>query len=63
MHDELSRRAASCFLCRWILEDLKAHGELTDEAKERPNGEKPLFPKKAKEAHLKLEGIALESPA
>jgi len=63
MNAKLEERSASCFLCRWILEDLTAHGELTNEAKERPNGEKPLFPKKAKEAHLKLEGIALEDPA
>lgn len=50
-----------CFPCRWILEDLDAHGQLTDAEDQHSDGGKPMFPKKSKLAHLKLEKIDVPS--
>jgi len=51
----LEARAPFCFQCKWIWEDLKANGKLTD-------GEKSIdgsysFPVSGKKAHLRVEGI------
>ena len=56
----LALRAPGCFLCKYILEDLRRNGEFTDYPK-NANLEKPLFPAAAKVWHLKLEGIPLDS--
>lgn len=49
----------TCFLCKWIFEDLEKHGQLTDWPPNVNLAEK-LFPAKAKEAHLALEKIPLD---
>lgn len=43
----------SCFLCRWILEDIRLHGKLTDWPYDF--NDKSEFPKKSKQAHIALE--------
>lgn len=60
LKDALIDKAPTCFLCKWILEDLHLHGDLTDHPK-NANLEKPLFPVDAKLWHLKLERISLDS--
>jgi hypothetical protein len=57
----LASRSDACFLCKWILKDLDMNGKLTDWPPNANLVEKPLFPAKAKEAHLKLERISLDS--
>lgn len=45
-----------CFLCKWILLDLEAHGgKLKGWSLDSLN--KPSFPRDGEIAHLKLEGI------
>lgn len=53
----LNAAGEGCFLCRWVLEDLDAHGKLTDGNDQHSEAGKGMFPKKAKLAHLKLEKI------
>jgi len=57
--EALRQRIEGCFLCRWILEDLEAHGRITNAKDLRPDGEKALFPAKAKRVHLELEGLSI----
>lgn len=54
--------AHTCPLCRFIVEDLRAHGRLTeDHPKQGPMMMNPLFPIHAKIAHLALERFAIIS--
>lgn len=57
----LTGKAPTCFLCKWILEDLEKNGCLTDYPPNENLMEKPLFPAAAKVAHLKLEKITLDN--
>lgn len=54
-------RAAACFLCKWIAEDLEKNGKLTDWPPNENLTEKSIFAPKAKEIHLALERIPLDS--
>jgi len=51
----LPARITKCFLCKWILQDLVQHGNLTGHPKTEFAG--VIFPEKAKLRHLQLEGI------
>ena len=44
-----------CFMCKWILLDLEAHGKLMGWNLDQFN--KPIFPREGELAHLKIEGI------
>lgn len=49
----------TCFLCRWIVEDLTLHGRLTEDyPKQGPTMMDVLFPIHAKITHLILERFA-----
>jgi hypothetical protein len=52
---ELEPRAAGCFMCRWIQEDLAINGKLTGHPAR--SEEQIVFPVGGKLAHLKLEKI------
>lgn len=43
-----------CFMCKWIFEDLKKNGELTDYPKGSQGGQ---FPAGGKILHMKLEAF------
>lgn len=54
----LDERAAGCFLCRRIAEDLRLHGRLTGWPLDfNDHGE---FPVEGKLGHLRAEGIGAE---
>lgn len=48
-----------CFLCRWILEDLRLNGKLTDWPFD--SNDKGQFPASGKVRHLELEQMSLEN--
>ena len=52
-------RKDRCFLCKWISEDLAAHGKLTDYPKDF-NGH-GIFPIEGKERHLALESGSIDN--
>ena len=49
----LEVRAPNCYLCRWILEDVKANGKLTGYPFDYNS--QPQFPVSGKIRHLELE--------
>ena len=49
----IESRAATCFLCKWIVEDARANGKLTDWPYDSNN--KGQFPLEGKIVHVKLE--------
>ncbi len=55
----LRGRVEKCPLCKWILEDLELHGQLTKDHPHNQNLSSPLFPLDAKPKHLALEGVTL----
>lgn len=55
---ELKKRAPRCFLCKWILADLRKNGRLTGEPLDY-NAQK-LFPVEGKVAHLGLENVSAD---
>jgi len=54
---QLEQRAESCFLCKWILEDIRANGALTGYPLDA-NGQ-AVFPRAGKVEHIRLEGFAI----
>lgn len=54
----LEVRAPNCYLCRWILEDVKAAGKLTGYPADYTG--QPQFPVSGKIRHLELEGFIPE---
>lgn len=50
-----------CFLCKWILEDLRINGRLTGYPTDHQGG--PVFPFQGKLRHLELEQAALDRRA
>ncbi len=54
-------RALLCFLCGWILEDVKANGKLTGHPLDYNS--QPQFPVSGKIRHLELEGFIPELDA
>lgn len=52
---QLEARGPLCFLCRWILEDVKANGKLTGYPMDY--NDQPEFPVVGKIYHLELEGL------
>lgn len=55
----LRGRVEKCPLCKWTLEDLELHGQLTKDYPHNQNLSSPLFPLDAKTKHLALEGVRL----
>lgn len=51
----LEALAPRCFLCRWILEDVKKNGKLTGYPMDY--NDQPEFPVTGKICHLELEGL------
>lgn len=51
----LGARSVGCFLCRWILEDVKKNGKLTGYPLDY--NQQPEFPVQGKINHLELEGF------
>jgi hypothetical protein len=51
----LERKAAGCFLCGWIAEDLRANGNFT--AAPIAWDREPMFPVRSKILHLVLEDL------
>jgi len=47
----------SCFMCKWILEDLRLHGKLTDWPPD--SNDKGQFPINGKLRHLELEEASI----
>jgi len=58
--EALRKASTTCFLCKWIVEDLEKHQKLTDWPPNVNIPEKAIFPVKAKEEHLKLEKFPLD---
>lgn len=66
MTDKVSRavgllglRSSTCFLCKWILEDIEKNGKLTERyPPQGPFSLDPLFPVEGKLLHLGVEGLA-----
>lgn len=56
------KQGRGCFLCKWILEDLKENGKLTETWKDN-NGWSTSFPPEAKRKHMELERIPLDAEA
>lgn len=54
-----SARKDLCFLCKWISEDLAAHGKLTDYPKDFSGH--GIFPIEGKERHLALESGSIDN--
>lgn len=54
---ELRSKAPKCFLCKWILEDLEKHGELTKHPTDSMG--QAVFPIEGKQKHLILEGLGV----
>ena len=54
---ELQKRAAKCFLCKWILENLEESGKLTGYPLAHDGV--PVFPRVGMLEHLRLEGFLL----
>lgn len=50
---------STCFLCKWIAEDLKLHGKLTGWP--RDYNDKDEFPVTGKIRHLELEKASLDN--
>jgi len=48
----------TCFLCIWILEDLRLHEKLTDWPPD--SNDKGQFPAQGKVRHLELESVSLD---
>jgi hypothetical protein len=55
----LEARAAGCFLCKWIAEDLRMNGVLTKHPKSW--GGDAVFPVEGKALHLAVEGLLTEA--
>ena len=58
----LKAEISKCFLCKWIAQDLEANNGKLHGWNLDLYG-KPIFPKSAELAHLKLEGIPFEESA
>lgn len=60
---ELERKAASCFLCKYMAQDIRKNGKLTETYPEQGLQwmGAPLFPIAAKIDHMILEGL-VDSP-
>jgi len=50
---KLEKNVTKCFLCKWIVEDYKAHGALT--GKKTDDGQFEMFPVRGEIDHLSLE--------
>lgn len=53
----LEGRAPKCFLCKWILEDIRLNGKLTGYPKDAMGG--AVFPREGKVKHIQLEGFSI----
>lgn len=54
-----ARRAEACFLCKWIQEDLRINGKLTDYPYDyNDHGDFPVY---GKIRHLELEQASLDN--
>lgn len=54
------KHGRGCFLCKWILEDLKENGKLTETWKDA-SGWSTSFTPEAKRKHMELERIPLDA--
>ena len=58
----LKSRESTCFLCRWIAQDLEKHGQLTSWSP--GDGDLSfgnIFPKSGKILHIKLERFSIDN--
>lgn len=53
----LEARAPKCFLCKWILEDIRKNGTFTGYPLDYVN--QPVFPRDGKLKHIMLEGFVI----
>lgn len=53
----LERRAPACFLCKWILEDIRKNGALTGYPLDL--NQQAVFPREGKVRHIQLEGFVI----
>lgn len=58
--ETLAKLEPSCFLCGWILKDIKENGKLTGWPHDYTGA--PIFTKKGQLRHLVIEGIAFNRP-